>query len=85
VTPGGKVYAETRPGNHLLVLFPTCYGRGSDLQGYLYSNVPLTTRDYYTVNWGAGGIARHLKVGPIDLLTVNPVEAPWYEVTRLVD
>lgn len=85
VAPRDKVLCERNPNGRLLVLFPTWYGRGSDLQGYLYCSSPLTKKDYYSVDWGAGGVVEHVAVCGIDLLSVEKVDNNWYTVMRRLD
>ena len=59
LTPRDEVYAEKKPDGRLLILFPDWYGRGSDVEGWLYCSGPLQASDYYTIDWGAGGKQQH--------------------------
>lgn len=85
LTPKGEIFVERQPTGRLLVLFPTWYGRGSDLEGMLYCSSPLQPTDYYTINSGSGQANDYLSVGGRDLLTVQKHHPPWYEVTRRMD
>ena len=86
LTPRGEVYAEKRPGGKLLVLFPTWYGRGSDVEGFLYCSGPLGPADFYQVDWGVGGKREHLDVGEASLLTVGRhLRGPWHKAGRRLD
>jgi hypothetical protein len=85
VTPRGLVYTGTTPTGTTVVLFPTWYGRGSDVDGYIHSSAPLVAGDYYTINWGSGGNAQHLDVGSIDMLSVSAVRGSWYWGSRRLD
>ncbi|MCY3023138.1 MAG: hypothetical protein NTW87_29530 [Planctomycetota bacterium] len=84
VAPRGEVYVERKPDGRLFVLFPTWYGHGNDLQGYLYASGPLTAADYYEVDWGQGGVRRHLDICGRGLLTVSG-NGPYYTVMRRLD
>ena len=85
VTPRGEVFTGTTPTGSTVTLFPTWYGRGSDVDGYIHSSAPLAAGDYYTINWGAGGNVQHLDVGAIDMLSVSPVRGTWYWGSRRLD
>lgn len=85
VTPRGVVYTGTTPTGSTVVLFPTWYGRGSDVDGYIQSSAPLVAGDYYSINWGAGGNGQHLDVGSIDMLSVSSFHGSWYWGSRRLD
>jgi hypothetical protein len=85
LTPRDEVFIDRRPGGVVLVLFPVWYGRGGDLQGYLHASRPLADADYYTVDWGPGGVHQHLTVAGVEFLSAEPVRPPWYWVWRRVD
>ena len=86
ITPMDEVYVEKRPGGKLLVLFPTWYGRGSDVEGFLYCSQPLGPADFYQVDWGVGGKHEHLDVGEASLLTVKRhLRGPWHKAGRRLD
>jgi hypothetical protein len=79
------VFYERRADGRLLVLFPTWRGRGDDLQGYLYCSSPLTSQDFYALDWGAGEVAQHVDVCGHSLLSVKKVSPGWYRATRRLD
>jgi len=85
LAPQGEMYVETKSGGRLFVLFPTWYGRGSDIEGLLYCSGSLTASDFYTIDWGAGGKHEHLDVGRRNMLTVSDLKPHWYSVTRRLD
>jgi len=83
-TPRGEVMVDRRPGL-TLILFPTFYGRGNDLQGYLYCSRPLTSLDWYSIDWGSGGVHEHIDVGPATMLSWWGGEGTWLKVGRRLD
>ncbi|MBV9868875.1 MAG: hypothetical protein JO316_26310 [Abitibacteriaceae bacterium] len=83
LAPRGEVYAERKADGRLFVLFPTWYGRGADMEGYLFCSQALRPSDYYAVNWGAGRVQSHIDVAGRDMLTVEPYKPNWY--TRRLD
>ena len=85
VTPRGVVYTGTTPTGSTVVLFPTWYGRGCDVDGYIHVSAPLVAGDYYKINWGAGGNVQQLDVGSIDMLSVSAVRGSWYWGSRRLD
>jgi hypothetical protein len=85
LTPKGDVFVERRSDGGLFVLFPTWYGRGSDLEGFLYCTRELEPSDYYSIDWGAGGKGQHIDIAGRDMLTVQDYRAHWYRVTRRLD
>jgi hypothetical protein len=85
LTPRGVVKVERRPDGRLFILFPTFYGRGDDVDGWLYCSGPLTPTDFYTINWGAGGIQQHIDACGYKMLTVSSQASPWYGITRRLD
>jgi hypothetical protein len=85
LAPRGEIYAEKKSDGRLLVLFPTWYGRGNDIEGLLYCSASLLPTDFYTVDWGPGGKQQHMDVAGRDLLRVAEYKAHWYNVTRRLD
>jgi hypothetical protein len=85
VTPRDEIYVETRADGRLLILFPRRYGRGADLEGYLYCRGGLRPADSYVVDWGASGVHTHIAVAGRDLLTATPYAPNWYAISRRVD
>jgi hypothetical protein len=85
LTPKDEVYAETKPDGRILVLFPTWYGRGSDVEGSLYCSGSLQPSDYYTIDWGAGGKRQHIDVADHDMLSVRAIRPHWYFASRRLD
>jgi hypothetical protein len=85
LTPRSEVFAAKKADGRLFILFPTWYGRGNDLEGYLYCSGVLQPSDYYTTDWGAGGKHRHLKIAGRDMLTIRDYKPHWYSVTRRLD
>lgn len=81
LTPRETIYVERRPNGQLLVLFPTWYGRGADLQGYLYTSAPLAGTDF-TVR--PDGI-REISACGFDYLMTEDVQDNWYAVIRRMD
>lgn len=80
-----EIFVEKRNDGLLLVLFPTKTGRGDDLEGFLYCSRELRPSDYYTVNWGEGGVHKHIDVATRYLLTVERLTPNWYSVSRRLD
>jgi hypothetical protein len=85
VAPRAEVYVEKKLDGRLLVLFPPWYGRGADMEGFLYCSGALARSDFYCIDWGAGGVHEHLDVGGRDILTVKDLKPHWYRVTRRLD
>ncbi len=85
IAPRDQVLYERRKDGRLWVLFPTWYGRGADLQGYLYSSGPLKAQDFYTIDWGSDGVAQHVDACGADMLDVKKIDANWYSVMRRLD
>lgn len=85
LAPRGEVYIERKPDNRLLILFPTGYGRGNDIEGYLYCSESLQPSDYYQIEWGAGGVGNHIDVAGWDMLTTENLQPNWYKVSRRLD
>jgi hypothetical protein len=84
-TAGNEVFAERKADGRLLILFPTKYGRGQDVEGYLYCSGPLQPSDYHTIDWGSGGKHRHMDVSGRTMLTVKDYKANWHLVSRRLD
>ena len=85
LTPRGEVYAERKPDGRLFVLFPTWYGRGADIEGYLYCSQPLYPSDYHSIDWGSGGVHDQIDVAGHKMLTAKPYKSNWYSITRRLD
>jgi hypothetical protein len=85
LTPKSEIFVERRPDGRLFVLFPTWYGRGDDMDGWLYCSGYLQQSDYYTVDWGTGGKHRHIDVAGRKMLTVTSDRPHWYRFTRRLD
>jgi hypothetical protein len=85
VTPKSRIYIGTTPTGSTVILFPTWYGRGSDVDGFIHSSAPLVAADYYSINGGAGGTQQHLDFGSIDMFSVSPVQGSWYSGSRRLD
>jgi hypothetical protein len=85
VTPRDEVIVERRPDGRLFILFPTWYGRGQDIEGWLYCSGPLKSTDFYIVDWGAGGKVDHIDVADRKMLTVISKGSTWYRVSRRLD
>lgn len=86
VTPRGEVFTATTPTGSTVILFPTWYGRGADVDGYIHSSAPLAAGDFSTIDWGSGGnVQQHLDVGSVDSLSVSPVSGTWYWGSRRLD
>ena len=79
-----KVYVEHRPDGRLFILFPTWYGRGSDIEGWLYCSGPLKPSDFVVVHWGSSGQPA-LNAAGYKMLRVESQKPPWYWVTRRLD
>ena len=85
LTPKNEVIVERRAGGRLFILFPTWYGRGADLEGWLYTSGPLVATDYYTIDWGTGGVHQHLDVADCKMLSVGRPQSSWCAVSRRLD
>jgi hypothetical protein len=83
VAPRDRVLFERHPDGRLWVIFPLWYGKGADLQGYLYSNIPFRPQDF-TPDDGRGP-AQHLDICGLDYLAATQVDANWCWVIRRVD
>lgn len=85
LTPDNIVNVETRPDGRTFILFPTYYGRGSDVDGWLYCSGPIGPADFHTIDWGPGGKGSHLDAAGYKMLSVETRNPPWYWVTRRLD
>ena len=85
LTARNEVYVEKKADGRLLILFPTKYGRGDDLEGYLYCSGKLQPTDYYTIDHGSGGRHQYLDVAGRKMLTVKYYKANWHLVSRRLD
>lgn len=87
ITPRDEIYIEKKADGRMFVLFPTDYGRGDDLDGYLYCSGGLLPSDYYSIDWGAGsgGTQQHINVAGKQMLSVEEYQPNWYRVTRRLD
>lgn len=85
MTPRNEVYVEQKADGRLLILFPAAYGRGKDIEGYLFCSANLLPSDFYAIDWGKGGIIQHINVAGWDMLTVENHGTNWYRVTRRLD
>ena len=85
LTPRNEIFVERKPDSRLLVLFPTWYGRGDDIEGLLYCSSALKAEDFYTVDWGQGGRRQHIDIAGRDMLTVRGFKEHWYYVSRRID
>jgi hypothetical protein len=85
-TAGGKAYATTQPSGSSMILFPTWWGKGTNLRGYLYDpGPPLTSGSSVSVNvpFPSPVIAPKFVTREI---TIESVVAPsWYYVSRSLD
>lgn len=84
-TPKNEIFIEKTLDGSLFVLFPTWYGRGSDLEGLLYCSRPLAPSDSYSIDWGPGGIHQHMDVGGCNMLSIDALKPNWYKVSRRLD
>lgn len=81
-----EIYVRRTTDGRLIFLFPTWYGRGADIEGYLYVNGGLKTSDMYPVQWGIGKKPEmYLDVGVRDMLSTNKICHDWYWVSRRLD
>jgi hypothetical protein len=78
------VYSDRRPGGRLFVLFPTWYGRGDDIEGYVYVRGGLRNSDFYDVIWSGKPIA-FIDVASRQMLMVTSQSGDWAKVTRRLD
>jgi hypothetical protein len=85
LTPDGKVWVARSPSGKLRILFPTWYGRGSDVDGYLYADGNLAPSEIYAIDWGSGGSHQHINVGSASMLSFKDLKPNWYWVTRRLD
>lgn len=85
LTPKNEVYAEKKPDGRWLILFPEWYGRGRDVEGFLYCSGALQSSDFYTIDWGSGGKNQHIEVAGYDMLTVRNYKPHWYLVSKRLD
>ena len=85
LTPKDEVFVERKSDGSLFMLFPTWYGRGNDLEGFLYCTRELKPSDYYFIDWGPGGKQQHIDVAGRDMLTVRTFRSHWYRVSRRLD
>jgi len=79
-TPGDEVLHEKRPDGREFFLFPVWYGRGHDLQGYLFTTSPLVAGDYEP---GYGNAV--LSACDRSMMNVSPKGGAWYWVIRRMD
>ena len=85
LTARDVVYLDIKTDGRTFILFPTAFGRGSDVEGWLYSSDSLAPSDYTSVNWGAGGVRQHITIAGLDFLRVVSQRGRWYFVVRRVD
>ena len=79
-TKESKVFWERRPDGREFFIFPVWYGRGMDLQGFLFTTSPLVPSDYYQAYGYPVITVCHLSV-----LNVTPQGGAWYWVIRRMD
>ena len=70
LTPRGEVFVEPMEDGSRRILFPTWYGRGGDLQGYLHAERPP---------------GRGAPICGVEQAEVRRVGRDWYWVYRRVD
>jgi hypothetical protein len=85
LTARNEVFAEKKADGRLLILFPTKYGGGQDVKGYLYCSGPLQPADHYTIDHGSGGKHQYLDVAGRTMLTAKSYKTNWYLVSRRLD
>jgi hypothetical protein len=78
------IYAGRLRDGRLVVLFPTWYGRGADLEGYVYVAGGLNASDFYTVLW-SGRPVEFIDVGSRRLLSVDCQRGDWAWISRRLD
>lgn len=85
-TVNGKAYATTRPTGGSMILFPTRWGKGTNLCGYLYCPGPaIAVGSSISVNVPIPGPVPQPQFGMTEI-TVDSVVAPgWYDVSRSLD
>lgn len=82
---GTKIYFEQKSDGLILILFATSFGRGEDMDGYLYCNRELQPSDFYTIDWGSGNVQQHIDVAAKDLLSVELLKPNWYQASRRLE
>lgn len=85
VAPRNEVYYQLYPDGRMFVLFPTWYGRGQDINGYLYCSGTLNKEDYFISDWGSGGISQEIHLCGISYLEPKYVKEHWYKIIRRLD
>ena len=85
LTARNVVFLDVKTDGRTFILFPTAFGRGLDVEGWLDSSDSLAPSDYTSVNWGAGGVRQHITIAGLDFLTVVSQHGRWYFVARRVD
>ena len=85
IVNGDAVFISKLSGNRMAILFPTWFGRGSDIEGYVYVEGGLIKSDFYTVTWGGGTSYDYINLGDRNMLSVTPQCGYWYWVTRRLD
>jgi hypothetical protein len=85
LTPRDEVYIEQKPDGRLFILFPTWYGRGSDIEGYLYCSQALRQSDYYLIHTTRRVRHQYIDVAGRDLLIATYQRPHWYKISRRLD
>jgi hypothetical protein len=85
LTARDEVFVEEKSDGRLFVLFPTWYGRGDDMDGWLYCSGELRPSDFYTLDWGTRGKHRHIDIAGRKMLSVTEDRPHWYWFTRRLD
>jgi hypothetical protein len=85
-TVNGRAYATTRPAGGPMILFPTWWGKGTNLRGYLYCPGPaLAVGSSVSINVPVPSPVPQPQFGMTDI-TIERIVAPgWYYVSRSLD
>jgi hypothetical protein len=77
----GEIYIFRPSRNQLLVVFSTWRGKGFNIEGYLYTAVPLEPQDTSKDGYGK----KVITLGPMDLALDEQLNTNWYRVSYKLD
>jgi hypothetical protein len=82
----GKAYVTTQPTGTMLVLFPTWWGKGTNLRGFLYSNgQAFAVGTTVNVNVPFPSPVSSPQFGLTEVTVEDVLSPGWYSVSRSLD
>ena len=77
----GQVWVQRIPPSNLLIAFPTWIGKGFNMRGFLYAQLPLSEQEIYSDYYGNNAI----NIGLTEVVLVKQIDEHWYTVERTLD